>query len=58
MTVKRAFTKSRTRLVHMRSNPGDDWRSEGHVWHEVPIHTVDMEPICSLLNSVRACLAK
>jgi len=34
----------------VRADFGDDGSAEGHVWHEMPVHDVQMDPIASIID--------
>lgn len=52
MAIECAFPVLLLGFVDMTSNLGDDWGAEGDVGHEVPVHYIDMQPVCTLRDGV------
>jgi hypothetical protein len=44
--------------VNATADLGNDRASDGHVWHEVAVHDVDMEPVGALLNLLGAVMTQ
>jgi len=44
--------------VYAAANLRDNWAADGHVWHEVAVHDVNMEPVGALLHLLRAVMAQ
>lgn len=58
VAVEGALAEGLCRSINVRANLGDDRSSKGNVGHEVAVHNVNVKPVCSLADGVRACLSQ
>ncbi len=56
MAVESALAEGFLWPGDMRPYLRNYWCPECYVWHEVAVHDIDMQPICSLAHGVRAFL--
>lgn len=52
MAVKGALAMGGSGAVNVGANLGDDGSAEGHVWHEMAIHDVDLEAVSGMVGRV------
>lgn len=58
MAVEGAAGTGFERAIDASADLGDYWTSDSHVWDEVAVHDIDVEPIGALLHLLGAVMAE
>lgn len=58
VTIKSSLPAAAGGFRDVRPDLGDYGRTESHVGDKVPVHDVDVEPVCAHGDCIAACFAK